>query len=315
MGRKLNILPQILSYQSWRHRIHLGNGVYTPGYNTLENDWEFYHMPENVKGKSVLDLGANDGYYSFTAENKGAESVTATDIYWGDGSTMVGGWPIQGITLLKEYFNSNVEIVPLSVYDLPQLGRKWDIVLCNDLLSWLDDIPKALKIVAESCSEQLIIHDTFSTDNNHKGIDIKQMGIAKLHRMHISYLKKALVELGFKKIKVKKVYTYKHYEWQDNNLSKATSNGKVNVLFSPFDKQPTAQAEFINEWVLTDLGDYIFVRNIGWILRKDINVTIKKKTIFKKIIKNLLPHSLFNFWHSFRQVEKSTSEFVVQAKR
>jgi hypothetical protein len=136
-----------------------------------------------------------------------------------------------------------------------------------------------------------------------------------LHRMHISYLKKTLVELGFKKIEVKKVYTYKHYEWQENNLSKATSNGKVNVLFSPFDKQPTAQAEFINEWVLTDLGDYIFVRNIGWILRKDINVTIKKKTILKKLIKNLLPDNLFDFWHSFRQVEKLTSEFVVQARR
>lgn len=190
MGRKLDLLPKILAYPNWRHRIHLGNGVFTPGYNTLENDWDFYHMPQNVKGKTVLDLGANDGYYSFTAEKKGAASVTATDIYWGDGSTMVGGWPIEGIGLLKQYFNSKIEIIPQSVYELQKTERKWDIVLCNDLLSWLDDIPRALKVISNCCNEQLVIHDTFSIDKKNRDILIKQIGIAKLHRMHIDFLKR-----------------------------------------------------------------------------------------------------------------------------
>jgi hypothetical protein len=315
MGRKLNILPQILSHQSWRHRIHLGNGVYTSGYNTLENDWEFYHMPENVKGKSVLDLGANDGYYSFTAEKKGAESVTATDIYWGDGSTMVGGWPIQGITLLKEYFNSNIEIVPLSVYDLPQLGRKWDIVLCNDLLSWLDDIPKALKIVADSCSEQLIIHDTFSTDNNHKGIDTKQIGIAKLHRMHISYLKKTLVELGFKKIEVKKVYTYKHYGWQDLNIPKVFANNAVPIYLNPFTSECIKKTTFNNEWGLTVFGEFIYIRNYGWVNKKDVMVIYKKSLFIKKLLKRIVPDIFFHLWHSKNKNESETIELVVRAFR
>jgi len=316
MGRKLDLLPKILAYPNWRHRIHLGNGVFTPGYNTLENDWDFYHMPQNVKGKTVLDLGANDGYYSFTAEKKGAASVTATDIYWGDGSTMVGGWPIEGIGLLKQYFNSKIEIIPQSVYELQKTERKWDIVLCNDLLSWLDDIPRALKVISNCCNEQLVIHDTFSIDKKNRDILIKQIGIAKLHRMHIDFLKKKLKDLGFKKIEVKKVYSYKHYEWQDQNIPKVSvRNGEIPLYETPLNGKITENVYFSNEWGLTEFGEFIYVRNYGWVGKKHVLVKNKKRTLFKKIIKLILPDIIFHFWHSRKNIEKGTMELVVKAYR
>jgi len=63
----------------WYHTIDLGNGVVTPGQsNTVPLDGDRF---PDVKGKSVLDIGAWDGYYSFEAEKRGASRVVALDHY------------------------------------------------------------------------------------------------------------------------------------------------------------------------------------------------------------------------------------------
>jgi tRNA (mo5U34)-methyltransferase len=65
----------------WFHSIPLGNGVVTKGLSEslLTED----QLPD-FAGRSVLDVGAWDGYYSFLAERKGASAVTAIDHYaWG----------------------------------------------------------------------------------------------------------------------------------------------------------------------------------------------------------------------------------------
>jgi tRNA (mo5U34)-methyltransferase len=65
----------------WFHTIDLGHGVVTKG---LGAHW---HGPESFpdfSGRSVLDIGAWDGYYSFLAEHRGASRVVAMDHYaWG----------------------------------------------------------------------------------------------------------------------------------------------------------------------------------------------------------------------------------------
>jgi tRNA (mo5U34)-methyltransferase len=65
----------------WFHSIDLGNGVVTKGTSELQ-------IPDDqfppVAGRSVLDIGAWDGYYSFMAERCGARRVVALDHYaWG----------------------------------------------------------------------------------------------------------------------------------------------------------------------------------------------------------------------------------------
>jgi tRNA (mo5U34)-methyltransferase len=66
----------------WFHSIDLGQGVVTKGLSK----GPFLtpaEMPD-FSGKSVLDIGAWDGYYSFMAERHGAASVVALDHYvWG----------------------------------------------------------------------------------------------------------------------------------------------------------------------------------------------------------------------------------------
>jgi tRNA (mo5U34)-methyltransferase len=66
----------------WHHRIDLGDGIVSPG---LANRFEALEasLPE-LRGRTVLDIGAWDGYYSFLAERRGAARVVALDHYvWG----------------------------------------------------------------------------------------------------------------------------------------------------------------------------------------------------------------------------------------
>lgn len=314
-GRKLSILPEILAYPNWRHRVHLGNGLYTMGYNTIENDWEFYGMPEHVAGKTVLDLGANDGYYSFKAEEKGAAEVTAMDIYWGDGSTMVDGWPLQGITLLKTYLNSNVVIKPESVYDLHQSQRQWDVVFCNDLLSWLEDIPRAMDQIAVVCKEKLIIHDTFSIRKNGEDVEIKQLGIAKLHRMRIDYLVQCLRKRGFRKVSIHRVYSFKHYIWQFENFPPATAHNAIEIWDSPIEGKVIKTAVVQDVWVLQTFREFVYLREIGWAKKSDLRIANRYRSFWLRQLKKCIPYWLIDMWHRRIGHEKNIGEFVITAER
>jgi tRNA (mo5U34)-methyltransferase len=65
----------------WYHTIDLGNGVVTKGDSAQGEGSEI--LPD-VDGRSVLDIGAWDGKYSFLAEQAGASRVVALDHYaWG----------------------------------------------------------------------------------------------------------------------------------------------------------------------------------------------------------------------------------------
>ena len=66
----------------WHHAIDLGNGVVTPG--RAGGDTIPHEALPDFRGRTVLDIGAWDGYYSFLAERSGATRVVALDHYaWG----------------------------------------------------------------------------------------------------------------------------------------------------------------------------------------------------------------------------------------
>lgn len=78
----------------WWHSIDLGDGVVTPGWKspkTLQRESSRCRLPD-LTNRSVLDIGAWDGFYSFLAERAGAARVVALDhfvwsIDWGQQTT------------------------------------------------------------------------------------------------------------------------------------------------------------------------------------------------------------------------------------
>jgi tRNA (mo5U34)-methyltransferase len=63
----------------WFHRIDLGNGIITPGRDDSPSKLTKLGMPADLRGMTVLDIGAADGFFSFEAERRGAERVLSLD--------------------------------------------------------------------------------------------------------------------------------------------------------------------------------------------------------------------------------------------
>ncbi len=105
----------------WHQRFDLGGGVDAPGVNPIPSLWEIADLPDDLTGKSVLDIGTTNGASAFMAERRGAERVVAVDILDQDHF---------GFRSLKEAFGSKAEFVQASIYELPQILREqFDIVL------------------------------------------------------------------------------------------------------------------------------------------------------------------------------------------
>jgi tRNA (mo5U34)-methyltransferase len=66
----------------WWHSIDLGHGIVTPGTKppeTMRAEIDALGLPADLSGKTVLDIGAWDGAFSFECERRGAGRVVALD--------------------------------------------------------------------------------------------------------------------------------------------------------------------------------------------------------------------------------------------
>ncbi|HEY9773212.1 MAG TPA: DUF1698 domain-containing protein [Planktothrix sp.] len=78
-----SIKDRVAEIGFWWHSIDLGNGIVTPGHKgsgQLAHEVELMKLPD-LRGKSVIDIGAWDGFFSFEAERRGASRVVAMDYH------------------------------------------------------------------------------------------------------------------------------------------------------------------------------------------------------------------------------------------
>jgi tRNA (mo5U34)-methyltransferase len=126
IDRNPEALRRAVAGRKWFHTLNLGQGVVTPGLDDSFTKLTWLGLPPDLRGLSVLDVGAWDGFFSFEAERRGAR-VLATDSYcWtGQGIQDKGGFD-----LAKTALNSRVEERILRVEDIPNAGlEQFDIVL------------------------------------------------------------------------------------------------------------------------------------------------------------------------------------------
>ncbi|MBK9128062.1 MAG: DUF1698 domain-containing protein [Phycisphaerales bacterium] len=139
----------------WYHTIDLGHGIVTRGVNDTPTCLKRIGLPKDLRGKSVLDIGAWDGAYSLEAERRGAERVLATDHYCWSG---VGWGTKDGFDLACAALGSRVESRDIDVFDLsPETVGVFDVVLFLGVLYHLQDPLGALRRVATLTRELLIL--------------------------------------------------------------------------------------------------------------------------------------------------------------
>ncbi len=147
-------LRQRVGAVNWWHRIDLGQGIVTPGRDPTPQKLRRLKLPD-VAGKTVLDVGAWDGYFSFEAERRGARRVLATDSYCWSGR---GPATKAGFELARETLGSNVEDRDLDVLDIsPQNVGVFDVVLFLGVLYHMRHPMLALEKVASVTGELLVL--------------------------------------------------------------------------------------------------------------------------------------------------------------
>lgn len=165
----MDLKQRIASVERWYHCIELAPGVVTPGAFDMRPHVEQYAIPQDLSGRSFLDVGAANGFFSFLAESRGAR-VVAVDLStqldhdfpswlrerelavqsaerraYDDHHRLRGGFDVA-----REALGSRVVKVEARVQDLPQLlERGFDVVFCSNVISHLRDPLGALEALRE----------------------------------------------------------------------------------------------------------------------------------------------------------------------
>jgi tRNA (mo5U34)-methyltransferase len=139
---------------NWYHQIDLGDGIVTPGVDDSPSRMAPLDLPRDLSGRSVLDIGAWDGFFSFEAERRGASRVLATDSYCWSGQ----GWGTkEGFLTASRILGSRADDLEIDVMDLsPDRIGTFDLVLFVGVLYHMRHPLLALERVASVTGDQLI---------------------------------------------------------------------------------------------------------------------------------------------------------------
>jgi tRNA (mo5U34)-methyltransferase len=137
----------------WFHNINL-RGIKTAPDHFLGDypavKWNrFAHdIPEDLRGKTVLDIGCNAGFYSIEMKRRGADRVVGIDF---DDTYLAQA------RFAAEVCGQEIEFQKRSVYDVPMLKERFDIVLFMGVLYHLRHPLLALDLVHEHVVKDLFI--------------------------------------------------------------------------------------------------------------------------------------------------------------
>ncbi|MGZ4666103.1 MAG: class I SAM-dependent methyltransferase [Frankiaceae bacterium] len=140
---------------TWFHTMDLGGGVRTHGVYDPTRTLPRLRLPERLDGRTVLDVGAWDGFYSFEMERRGAD-VLATDHFSWTGE----GWGTKdGFLLARDALRSRVRDLDIDPTELTAeaVGGTYDIVLFLGVLYHLRDAMSVLDRLRNVTGDLLVL--------------------------------------------------------------------------------------------------------------------------------------------------------------
>ena len=152
------IIAELKRLEPWFHRIDLGNGLFTKTESVSGEPadhpagvWRTISkcLPQDLTGKTVLDVGCNAGFYSIEAKRRGAQRVLGVD-----GQRQ----HVRQASFVRQVLGLDIEYRRINVYDLTshRVGE-FDVVLALGLLYHLKHLVLAIENLYEVTGDLLII--------------------------------------------------------------------------------------------------------------------------------------------------------------
>jgi tRNA (mo5U34)-methyltransferase len=162
------IQGRIRELGDWFHNIDLG-GVQTAPRHFLGDyprvKWKaFAHaVPADLRGRTVLDVGCNGGFYSIEMKRRGADYVLGID---SDPRYLAQA------AFAAEIAGVDIELREMSVYQVPMLESRFDLVLFMGVLYHLRHPLLALDILHEHAVGDLLVFQSMLRGSD----DVVQVG-------------------------------------------------------------------------------------------------------------------------------------------
>ena len=148
-----DIQRRVAELGDWFHNLDL-HGVRTAPEHFLGDyprvKWERFAgaIPADLSGRTVLDIGCNAGFYAIEMKRRGAARVVAVD---SDARYLAQA------RFAADVMDADIEFRQMSVYDLPALNERFDIVLFMGVLYHLRHPLLALDILHEHVTRDLLV--------------------------------------------------------------------------------------------------------------------------------------------------------------
>lgn len=194
------ILLRQIKYQKWYQSIKLTDDYVTPGETgTAEVDkLDMMGLPLSLEGLSILDVGCNEGFYSFELEKRGAAPILAIDK---DQSAT------DKFALVSQFFKSKVEFRQVDLMDLdPAEVGQFDIVLCLAVFHHLKYPFQAVDRLYELTKKTLLLEVVEAIPEKHSEQSCLVRKLSKRGNLQLLptrvFLKEILKRAGFSAVEL-----------------------------------------------------------------------------------------------------------------
>ena len=148
----------------WFHNMNLG-GMWTAPDHFLGNypaqKFERFadRIPEDLTGKSVIDIGCNAGFYSIEMKRRGADRVLGID----SDERYLAQARLASETLGFD----DIEFREVDVYDVGEIGERFDLVVFMGVLYHLRHPLLALDLIHEHLAIDMLLFQSMHRGSHH----------------------------------------------------------------------------------------------------------------------------------------------------
>lgn len=140
------------AHPSWYHRFEIFPGITTPGVYDPSGTLSMLKLPDRMDGRSVLEIGPADGYFTKAMHDRGA-SITTLDY----------ASSLSGFSITQKLSGLDVNKVDSNIFDVDKHGfEPFDHVIMLGILYHLPDLVRPFWLLRPLIKGELIIETVVS---------------------------------------------------------------------------------------------------------------------------------------------------------